>query len=52
LFAALERRGGAFCMVMSDHGTAYGDDGYSGHRLAHPCVWNVPYGHFFVGGAP
>jgi arylsulfatase A-like enzyme len=48
LFLALERRG-SFCMVMSDHGTAYGDDGYEGHRLAHPSVWNVPYGHFLVG---
>lgn len=50
LFAALARRG-TFCMVMSDHGTAYGDDGYEGHRLAHPCVWNVPYAHFLVGDA-
>jgi hypothetical protein len=48
LFDALERRG-AFCMVMSDHGTAYGEDGYEGHRLAHPSVWNVPYAHFLLG---
>jgi hypothetical protein len=47
LFDVLARRG-TFCMVMSDHGTAYGDDGYQGHRLAHPCVWNVPYTHFLV----
>jgi hypothetical protein len=47
LFAALGRRG-TFCMIMSDHGTAYGEDGYEGHRLAHPSVWNVPYGHFLV----
>jgi hypothetical protein len=32
-----------FAIVCSDHGTAYGDEGYVGHRLAHPCVWNVPY---------
>ena len=32
-----------FAIICSDHGTAYGDDGYAGHRLAHPCVWNVPY---------
>jgi|GEM_PF-4288067 hypothetical protein len=24
-------------------GTAYGEDGYHGHRLAHPVVWTVPY---------
>jgi hypothetical protein len=48
LFEALARRG-SFCMVMSDHGTAYGEDGYEGHRLAHPSVWNVPYAHFLVG---
>jgi hypothetical protein len=29
--------------VCSDHGTAYGEDGYFGHRLAHPVVWTVPY---------
>ena len=32
-----------FAIICSDHGAAYGDDGYAGHRLAHPCVWNVPY---------
>ncbi|MEZ0297441.1 MAG: STM4013/SEN3800 family hydrolase [Candidatus Methylacidiphilales bacterium] len=32
-----------FYVVCSDHGTTYGDDGYQGHRLAHPAVWNVPY---------
>jgi hypothetical protein len=43
LFDALSRRGGAFCILTSDHGTAYGEDGYRGHRIAHPAVWNVPY---------
>jgi hypothetical protein len=37
-----------FCIVCSDHGTAYGEDGYHGHRLAHPAVWNVPYGEFVL----
>jgi hypothetical protein len=32
-----------FAIICSDHGTAYGDEGHAGHRLAHPCVWNVPY---------
>lgn len=30
-------------VVCSDHGTAFGDDGFVGHRLAHPSVWEVPY---------
>ncbi len=48
LFAALGRRGPAFAVVCSDHGTAYGEDGYHGHRLAHPVVWRVPYAQFFL----
>jgi hypothetical protein len=51
LFAALRRRGGAFCVVCSDHGTAYGEDGYRGHRLGHPVVWDVPYAEFLLEGA-
>lgn len=44
LSEALELRGrGGDAFLMSDHGTAFGDDGYSGHRLAHPVVWTVPY---------
>lgn len=50
LFAALSRRGDTFCVVCSDHGTAYGEDGYRGHRLAHPAVWNVPYAQFILAG--
>ncbi len=43
LFDALARRGPAFAILCSDHGTAYGEDGCRGHRLAHPVVWTVPY---------
>lgn len=32
-----------FCIVCSDHGTAYGEDGYYGHRIGHPAVWEVPF---------
>jgi hypothetical protein len=46
LFDALERRGPGFGILCSDHGTAYGEDGYHGHRLAHPTVWDVPYAEF------
>jgi hypothetical protein len=43
LFAALRRRAPLLAIICADHGTAYGDDGYQGHRLAHPVVWQVPY---------
>jgi hypothetical protein len=50
LFEAFRRRANTLCIVCSDHGTAYGDDGYHGHRLAHPAVWNVPYAEFILAG--
>jgi hypothetical protein len=50
LFAELPRRAPVFCIVCSDHGTAYGEEGYSGHRLAHPVVWTVPYAEFVLPG--
>jgi hypothetical protein len=46
LFRALERRAAGFGILCSDHGTAYGEDGFQGHRLAHPVVWEVPYAEF------
>lgn len=48
LWAAMQRRGPVFCIVCSDHGTTYGEDGYHGHRLAHPVVWTVPYAEFLL----
>lgn len=50
LFASLARRAPALCVVTSDHGTAYGEDGYWGHRVAHETVWTVPYAEFTLGG--
>lgn len=50
LFAAVRRRGPALCVVCSDHGTAYGEGGYRGHRAAHPVVWTVPYAEFVLPG--
>ncbi|MEQ8822456.1 MAG: STM4013/SEN3800 family hydrolase [Sumerlaeia bacterium] len=38
-----------YCIVCSDHGTAFGEDGYWGHRLSHPVVWTVPYAEFWFG---
>ncbi|MFF1546724.1 STM4013/SEN3800 family hydrolase [Streptomyces sp. NPDC058291] len=52
LFAAAGSRRRCFAIVCSDHGTAYGDDGYTGHRLGHESVWTVPYAHFFLDHAP
>lgn len=48
LFAAASSRRPCFTIVCSDHGTAYGDDGYTGHRLGHPTVWTVPYAQFVL----
>ncbi len=48
LFRALLQRGPVFAIVCSDHGTTYGEDGYTGHRLAHPAVWTVPYADFVL----
>jgi hypothetical protein len=52
LFAALRRRAPLLAVVCSDHGTAYGEDGYQGHRLAHPVVWTVPYAEFLLPHEP
>jgi hypothetical protein len=48
LFTALQRRAPVLCILCSDHGTAYGEDGYRGHRLGHPVVWTVPYAEFVL----
>jgi hypothetical protein len=48
LFAAMRLRGRWLAVLTSDHGTAYGEDGYRGHRLAHEVVWNVPYAELIL----
>lgn len=48
LLQRLKERGPTFAIVCSDHGTAYGEDGYFGHRLGHDVVWNVPYADFML----
>ncbi len=51
LINAFQRRErDSFWIVCSDHGSAYGEDGFDGHRLAHPTVWNVPYCEFVLTG--
>jgi hypothetical protein len=52
LFAAMRRRRPCFAIVCSDHGTAYGEDGYTGHRIGHEVVWTVPYAHFTLPAEP
>ena len=46
LFALLRRRAPLLCVMCADHGTAYGEDGFHGHRVSVPSVWNVPYAEF------
>ncbi|HEV2637017.1 MAG TPA: STM4013/SEN3800 family hydrolase [Actinocrinis sp.] len=48
LFALAAARRDCFAIVCSDHGTAYGEDGHTGHRFAHPVVWTVPYAQFLL----
>jgi hypothetical protein len=48
LFECLRRRAPLLAVLCSDHGTAYGEDGYVGHRLAHPVVWDVPYAELLL----
>jgi predicted AlkP superfamily pyrophosphatase or phosphodiesterase len=48
LWTALQARAPSFVIVCSDHGTAYGEGGYVGHRHAHQVVMDVPYAHFLI----
>jgi hypothetical protein len=52
LFAGVRHRGSWLCVICSDHGTAYGEGGYTGHRVAHPVVWTVPYAEFVLEAQP
>ncbi|MCG8612625.1 MAG: STM4013/SEN3800 family hydrolase [Pseudomonadales bacterium] len=50
LLEAFQMQRPTLVIICSDHGTAYGEDGYKGHRLAHEVVWTVPYAEFILGG--
>ncbi len=52
LLDALRRRGPGLLVICADHGTCFGDDGYWGHRVAHPAVWTVPYAELLLPGTP
>jgi len=47
LFTALSDRGrGGTAYLLSDHGTLFGEEGFTGHRVGHPAVWTVPYAEY------
>jgi Sulfatase len=47
LFELVTGRGRpVFVIMCADHGTAYGEDGHTGHRVGHEVVWTVPYAQF------
>lgn len=48
IIAALRSRAPVLAIICSDHGTAYGEDGFHGHRLAHSVVWDVPYAELLL----
>ena len=48
LFNAIKKRKDTFCIICSDHGTAYGENNYYGHRIGHEAVWNVPFTTFIL----
>lgn len=48
LIETLTSRSDTFLIVCSDHGTLYGEDGFTGHRVGHDAVFTVPYGEVFL----
>jgi hypothetical protein len=43
LIDAMRRRADLLLIIGADHGEAFGEDGYFGHRIAHPAVTTVPW---------
>jgi hypothetical protein len=43
LLSAVQARAPVLAVICADHGSAFGEGGYRGHRLGHPVVWEVPY---------
>ncbi|MCX4686669.1 STM4013/SEN3800 family hydrolase [Kitasatospora purpeofusca] len=43
LFEELPHHGPWLVIACADHGDAFGEDGHTGHGIAHPCVASVPY---------
>ncbi len=51
LWRALGARPEVFAVVCADHGSAYGEDGFMGHRIGLPVVMDVPYAELHFAGA-
>lgn len=43
LVHAMRERAPVLAVICSDHGSAYGEGGRTGHRFAHEVIWDVPY---------
>ncbi|MDF1813082.1 MAG: STM4013/SEN3800 family hydrolase [Verrucomicrobiales bacterium] len=43
LFDIFQSRSDTFVIACSDHGTLYGEEGFTGHRIGHEAVYTVPY---------
>ncbi|GGJ24248.1 STM4013/SEN3800 family hydrolase [Deinococcus roseus] len=52
LLEAQDARGPALVIITSDHGEAFGEEGFHGHRLGHEVVWTVPYAECVIGAGP
>ncbi|MBX9668909.1 MAG: STM4013/SEN3800 family hydrolase [Candidatus Obscuribacterales bacterium] len=48
LIERMVKRAPLIALIFSDHGTAYGEDGFVGHRISHETVWTVPYSEFIL----
>jgi arylsulfatase A-like enzyme len=48
LLEHFQARGPTLVILCADHGEAFGEDGYHGHRIAHPTVTHVPYAEFLL----
>ncbi len=48
LLSVFKKRGSTLVILCSDHGTCYGEDGFSNHRISHEVVYTVPYKEFII----
>lgn len=48
LLELFQARNDTFLITCSDHGTLYGEEGFTGHRVGHEAVYTVPYAETLV----
>lgn len=48
LLNALKTQHETYGIICSDHGTAYGENGFTGHRVGDASVWDVPFATFAI----